>query len=460
VSKSDKSNLERHGNIWRVVVAVPRHLQEKVGATKLKRSLKTDSRTVANVLKQKVIGELQRQIRAAAQGSPGDPLLEEALIMREEFERGKMLDGTWRNDPDEFSALEAIELKASQLRGEPIEDDLETDTPVYDPDREAMGSYYLAVATGTATPINTLIARWHSQCGSRKERTKGDDRRALGYLEDWCKGNHVSPTIEAITRKVAGRFIGDLPTIAASAKGGQRLTNRTANKYISSLSGYWKWLKTRGMVEENIWLDQSLPKEQTDPEHDARPFTEDEMRAVLSGTPAMVALVPLIRIAALTGARIDVITSLRVKDCANGLFRFKKQKKEKKDRLVPIHSTLVPLVEELVRGKNPDDALFPCFPVPPPGSQRERSMPAVKAFGHYRKSLGVDEVPPGKKRSIVTFHSFRRWFISRAEQAGIDGNIIAVVVGHKRPGITLTLYSEGPLEDQLRRCVEAVRLPG
>jgi hypothetical protein len=38
-------------------------------------------------------------------------------------------------------------------------------------------------------------------------------------------------------------------------------------------------------------------------------------------------------------------------------------------------------------------------------------------------------------------------------------HIIAVVVGHKRSGMTLGRYSGGPLLEQVRRCVEAVRLP-
>ncbi|HEY6732542.1 MAG TPA: hypothetical protein VI256_01895 [Roseiarcus sp.] len=41
---------------------------------------------------------------------------------------------------------------------------------------------------------------------------------------------------------------------------------------------------------------------------------------------------------------------------------------------------------------------------------------------------------PGRRRSLVNFHSFRRYFITKAEQADQMEHIIAVVVGHKRPG--------------------------
>jgi integrase len=66
---------------------------------------------------------------------------------------------------------------------------------------------------------------------------------------------------------------------------------------------------------------------------------------------------------------------------------------------------------------------------------------------------------PGKRRSRVNFHSFRRWFITMAERADQPESIIAVVVGHKRASMTLGVYSGGPLMEQARRCVEAVSLP-
>ena len=98
------------------------------------------------------------------------------------------------------------------------------------------------------------------------------------------------------------------------------------------------------------------------------------------------------------------------------------------------------LIEELKRGKAPDHDLFDGIPIPEPGSQRERSMPAVKAFGRY-------------------FHSFRRWFITKAERAGIPETTIASVVGHKRQGMTFGTYSAGPELEQFRACAEAVKLP-
>ena len=95
----------------------------------------------------------------------------------------------------------------------------------------------------------------------------------------------------------------------------------------------------------------------------------------------------------------------------------------------------------------------------PEKAGRQRSMPVSKRFGRYRESVGVDEAREGQHRSLVNFHSFRRWLITKAEEAGIPESTIRVVVGHKRAGMTFGTYSGGPSLAQRRACVEAVRLP-
>ena len=174
--------------------------------------------------------------------------------------------------------------------------------------------------------------------------------------------------------------------------------------------------------------------------------------------PARGYLPDLMRIAALTGARIDAITSLKVKETDAGVFRFPPRKRETSVREVPIHTALVGIVAARRTGKGPDDDLFPELPVPD-DPRRTRSDNAGKQFNTYRKSLGIDEVVPGKRGSRVNFHSFRRWFTTEAARAGISPIVLAGVVGHRLPGMTYGVYFGGSTLDQKRECVEAVRLP-
>jgi hypothetical protein len=73
----------------------------------------------------------------------------------------------------------------------------------------------------------------------------------------------------------------------------------------------------------------------------------------------------------------------------------------------------------------------------------------------------IREKAEAQRHSNIEFHSFRRWFITKAEEAGVPPNIISTVVGHAGglQGMTLGVYSGGPSLDQLRACVGAVRLP-
>ena len=86
-------------------------------------------------------------------------------------------------------------------------------------------------------------------------------------------------------------------------------------------------------------------------------------------------------------------------------------------------------------------------------------MALSKRFGHYRRALGVHEMVDGARHSRVDFHSWRRWFITAARNAGVDRAVVAAVVGREVGNLTDDTYSGGPGEIQLRACVEAVRLP-
>jgi integrase len=60
---------------------------------------------------------------------------------------------------------------------------------------------------------------------------------------------------------------------------------------------------------------------------------------------------------------------------------------------------------------------------------------------------------------LVNFHSFRRWFITKMERVAVDGDLIAAIVGHKRSGLTLGRYSEGPEMIAAKAAIAKVRLP-
>lgn len=349
-SSSDKRYLEQNGGKWRVTIAVPRDLQGKLG-TRLKRPLHTDSLAVANQIKWQVIGELKAEIDAARRGAggatKGDALAREALAIAAQRVRAQT--------HEEVSDLDyEVMRRADELRGRPIAVEQlpgEDAEEVFAPERIAQAAQFRSLAMGEATPVSIHHDRFVTMSGN-KARTKADDQRALKYLLAWCEANRVPPNIEAFTRKTAVRFTNDLPKLAE----GRDAT--TLRKYLNRLSIYWKWLEAQELATTDVWAGayKLLPPPAKGPEE--RPFTDDEVTRLLKGD-APQKLHDLMRIGALTGARLDVIVDLKVKDCAGGLFVFKPQKKETKERAVPIHPALVEIVERRTKDKAPEDDLFP-----------------------------------------------------------------------------------------------------
>jgi integrase len=265
----------------------------------------------------------------------------------------------------------------------------------------------------------------------------------------WCERSHVPPTVEAITRVIAGRY--------ATEAVREGIDPATWNKHCSALSGYWRWLNKRAGIEGNPWSGQRRSKAAArNGEKAKRPFTDGEVRTLLQGN-ADRELHDAMRVAGLSGMRLEEIYRLKVADCAYGIFNIRQAKSAAGVRVVPIHSALVEIVDRRTEGQPATAYLFPEAGPARPG--RERSMAISKKFGRYRIGLGVEDRDEGKRHSKVDFHSWRRTFITKARNAGIDQATVAKVVGHVAGNITDDVYNGGAELAMRRACVEAVRLP-
>jgi integrase len=275
------------------------------------------------------------------------------------------------------------------------------------------------------TPLDHHLSAFLASRGELKADTRRRQEVTVKDLGAWLKSNHLPSTIEAIDRRTAIRYVDQLPP-------GRPDPQR--------LSLYWGWMVRREMAPSDPW--DSLQATQRRPVEPERAFTDSEATLLLQGDCSP-SLRLLMMVAALTGARLDAIIRMEVK---GDTIILPPPKKERGPRTIPLHSHLrEPLAD---------------FGAKPMGSgwQWTNSSTASSFFGLYRrKVLGPD--PGGRRRAVVNFHSWRRWFISKAEQAGQPENVIAAVVGHRRPGLTFGRYSSGPGVELMRACVEAVRLP-
>jgi integrase len=253
---------------------------------------------------------------------------------------------------------------------------------------------------------------------------------------------------------------------------------KTAQKKISALSQYWGWLDGKGLaVGENVWAGQPFPKAavgnlQDDDEPAKRAFCDDEVAVLVQGVTRQ-PLADIIRIAALSGMTVNEIASLKVSDCGDGTMtvRSNSAKNPYRRRDVPIHSALRHIVDRRMTGKSQSDCLFEEI-ADSSSVARNRGSAVSTAFTRARRKLGVDDQPAHLTKSRVDFHSFRRWFTTKAmnaiatgdehgRAAGFTKYTVDDVTGHVRDKKDMTggVYQGPSTYEAMKACVEAFRLP-
>ena len=441
----------RHGNnetgTWYAIKSVPRNLQLVVGKRHLLKSLNTTDLIVARSRRHQALAEFEVILNQARQQTGADLVMDTALAWRKTVQRidAGDLSRFWVHpSPSPGTDMRALALG---LASDDIERTADEIAASHSP---SLARTFYGVATGTATPVLQHVNSWLREGGTKgpfDERTTKQYRMALDRFSDWCRICGVPATIETIKKPVAGRYVTD----HFVARG---INPLTTNRHICALSSYWRWLIKRTGIELNPWQGQTISKAPArNGEKAKRPFTDHEMNVLLTGG-AKQELADAIRVAALSGMRMEEIYRLTVADTASRLFNIRLSKTTAGVRKVPIHSDLAAIVARRTEGKAPTAYLFHKAP-----DSHVRSANLSHKFTHYRLSVGVNEQEDGRRQSRVDFHSLRRWFVTKARNAGIDRAVVAAVVGHETGNLTDDVYSGGPSLQQRKACVEAVRLP-
>lgn len=443
--------LTLHDGLWRVSMGVPRELRGQLGS-RLVKSTGTATEAHARLIRDRVVPEFKKKIEMAwaARGGKRGSLVAEAMEFRLAFKE------TSPKDPGYEDLVKLIEERTREI----LEADQVDVTFDDDPDAmpypskaaKARASLLNKIAGGKLTPIAEMHEKFMASLKT-KARSKLDEPRALCILLDWLESQGIEPFIENVTPQVAVAF-------ADYMDANTDLSWASKAKYFGRIKFYWNWLVRRVDMKGNPFRDLTIARPETRRADDERPYTDAEVQRLLMGKPMEGnRMRDVIMIAALTGARLDAVIDLKVAKCADGYFTFKAQKKERDERIVPIHPDLQEIVAWRIKGKGPEDDLFPEWPDTPETSSRPRSAYFSKRYTKYSSDLGVRDEVEGHRRSKINFHSWRRWFITKLERAGVRESLIAAIVGHKRPGMTLGLYSGGPEFVAAREAIALVKLP-
>jgi len=457
----DTRYLEKRRQRWYAVLDVPEALRPAMeGKRRLVRSLGTGDLSAARLKRWAVLADFQRELAQARRKPAADSLTAEAMQARDWLRRADQgeqvafFDAAAYADPDtgEVDARQAQRAFLMDQLGERAEAIAEQQAAFLGTraaERVAMD--FLDLATGRATPLDAHVDAWIGEGGKNGPLTPSVEkgyRRAVAELSVWCSKQGHAATVENMDRKKVGAFVAHLLTTGR--------VRATLNNVVFALSAYWSWMRKRGHVQENPWEGQTVAEggDRGEVEKE-RPFTDAELGKLLTAETDQV-LADAMRLAALSGLRIAEMHGLRVSDIeGDGMFIARGKNKNSAERWVPIHAELVPVLARLVEGKGADDYLLP-------GPKKAIRYEALTdRFRRLQKQVGVYERPGKRRRALVNWHSFRRWFVSRAERAGIVETTVALVVGHARSNITFGRYSRD--HDALWAlkvaCVQAVQLP-
>ncbi len=318
---------------------------------------------------------------------------------------------------------------------------------------EVHGSNILAetfnrVASGKSKVLSELASDWvkHELKRGLENKTVSQAKSDLALLTPYL------PTAHLLTKEHVSLWIKEI-----SRKG--NLSAASVNRIFTACRSFFKYLKHIEEISEETLDPFIVPNEfKIGKKRNSKAINKRESwlpfepNAVVQIHKAALSkgddtLTAVILLGAYTGARIEELCSLKKSDVnlKTKSMKITDSKTEAGIREIPIHDEILPLVKILL--KNDDQSFL--IPNHTESKFGDRSNAIGKRFGRLKSSLGFT------KRYV--FHSVRKTFTTLLENAGINENITADIVGHEKPRMTYGLYSGGATLQVKRQAVAKVR---
>ncbi|RHD17692.1 tyrosine-type recombinase/integrase [Eubacterium ventriosum] len=192
-------------------------------------------------------------------------------------------------------------------------------------------------------------------------------------------------------------------------------------------------------------LDKDIVRESRTRKREIIIFSEEEIK-LLWGSRERLTTVDMILIGIYSGWRPQELATLKIADIdlENEVMYGGSKTEAGRNRTVPIHPLIKPLIEEHIK-KSQEIGCEYLFSTP--NSQTSNHMTYDKyrvRFCKTMKALGLNHHP----------HETRHTFITRAKQVGMDEYILKRIVGHAMNDITEAVYTHRDFAD----LKEAIRL--
>jgi integrase len=234
------------------------------------------------------------------------------------------------------------------------------------------------------------------------------------------------------------------------------LSNRTLNRYVSSMASFLAWASDRYPSVHKDAFDGHWRKPSSSRKTGWLPMTDDEILTILGHCDQLPMDDPMFwlpRIGAYSGMRLNEICSLKVRDVIqrDGLtcFNITGAKTEAGDRVMPVHSQVLQSgFLAYLAGLPRDGLLFPTLT--PGGPDSKLSWRISPEFTRLRRRLGIT-------RDRVSFHSLRKSVGTKLEQARVPESEAVQLLGHEKLSMSYRVYSLGVDLKRLKEIVELVR---
>ena len=302
-------------------------------------------------------------------------------------------------------------------------------------------------ATGERTPFATACARYKLDGG------KGLSRSSLNNLDTAVNefkqfaGDDVC--LEEVDRRMVARFVTEFLPTRKGPKAPEGQGPATIRKKVSQLGQVWRWAQQRGILpysKETPWDAQAPSKKDVSAAASRRrPFTPEESKKLLAAAPAGEALGDTMRVALLTGVRLEEVASLDASqvDAKARWYVIRQGKSENAARVVPLVGLAHDAIKKRLAKVNGSGPLFPEVPVRKSTGKRGGAL--SQAFTRVRR-----DVRRGTDRELAQ-HCFRHTWRTAARRAGVDLRTSHEMGGWSRGKDTDLTYDHGLEAEQYMR---------
>jgi len=171
---------------------------------------------------------------------------------------------------------------------------------------------WLNVVTGKATPVRPLAEKYLKEHeGKLGKSTLNNLNMALRELYEFGGKDVLAETVD---RAFVAALVTDFLPNRTSPKAPNGQGPATIKKKVSQLTLVWRWAMKRGHLpyaKETPWDEQAPSgKEVMAAKAQRRLFTPDELKALLEAAPMGKPVGDIIRVAVLTGVRLEEVASL------------------------------------------------------------------------------------------------------------------------------------------------------